>query len=82
MKTKNKTNMEKITKKMSFREALKKDPELAEVFMNKGMHCIGCPMAAEESIEDGAFAHGINPDELVNELNKKNNKRKIKRGVK
>jgi hybrid cluster-associated redox disulfide protein len=79
---KTKTENKKITKKMSFQEALKKDPKLAEVFMNKGMHCIGCPMAAEESIEDGAIAHGINPDELVNELNKKNNKRKIKGEVK
>ncbi len=61
----------KINKKMSFAEIFEKDRELAVVLMEKGMHCVGCPMAMQESLEDGALAHGLNPDELVKELNKK-----------
>ena len=61
----------KITKKMSFAEIIEKFPEAGEILLEKGMHCIGCPMAQMESLEDGAKAHGLNPDEIVKELNEK-----------
>jgi len=61
----------KISKKMSFAEVLENYPETADVFMQEGMHCIGCPMAMSETIEDGAAAHGIDADKLVEKLNKK-----------
>ncbi|MBU4396811.1 DUF1858 domain-containing protein, partial [Patescibacteria group bacterium] len=38
-----------------------------------GFHCVGCPMAGMESLEDGAKAHGMNEKELkkmTGELNK------------
>lgn len=60
-----------ITKKMSFAGVLQKYPELAELFMREGLHCVGCPMAMMESIETGAEAHGIDADKLVEKLNKK-----------
>jgi len=60
-----------INKKMSFSDVLHKHPELAEEFMKEGLHCVGCPMAMMETIEDGAKAHGINPEKLVDKLNKK-----------
>jgi len=61
----------KITKKMSFAEILEKAPEAAEVLMDKGMHCIGCPMSQMESLEEGVKAHGLNPNEIVKEINEK-----------
>lgn len=61
----------KMTKKMSFAEIIQKHPEAVETLMNKGMHCIGCPMAQMESLEDGAKAHGLNANKLVKELNEK-----------
>ncbi|MDP3027282.1 MAG: DUF1858 domain-containing protein [Nanoarchaeota archaeon] len=61
---------EKITKKMSFSEILEKFPEAAETLFESGMHCCGCPMSANESLEQGAIAHGINPDKLIEKLNK------------
>lgn len=63
--------MKKITKKMSFAELLKERPEAAELLFEKGMSCIGCPMAMQETIEQGASAHGIDAEEIVSELNKK-----------
>ncbi|MBN2517696.1 MAG: DUF1858 domain-containing protein [Candidatus Altiarchaeota archaeon] len=46
-------------------------PETVEVFMKYGLHCIGCHVAAWESIEQGAMAHGITDvDSLVEDLNK------------
>lgn len=56
---------------MSFAEVLKKFPETAEVFMKEGLHCIGCPMAMMETIEDGCKAHSINVDKLIEKINKK-----------
>lgn len=61
----------KITKKMSFVEILQKHPKAAEILLGKGMHCIGCPMAQMESLEEGAKAHGLDADEIVKELNEK-----------
>ena len=60
----------KITKDMTFQKVLQKHPETARVFLEKGMHCIGCMAAAFESIEQGAVAHGMDVDELLNDLNK------------
>ena len=61
----------KITKKTKFSELMQKHPEAIEVLLSKGMHCIGCPASAMETIEDGAKAHGIKPEKLVKEINKK-----------
>lgn len=60
-----------ISKKMTFAEIMEKHPELAEALFEKGMHCIGCPMAMQETLEQGALAHGLNPAKLEKELNKK-----------
>ena len=59
-----------IDKSMNFSELIGSFPETIEVLLEKGMHCIGCPMSAQESIEQGAIAHGLNPDKLIEELNK------------
>jgi len=68
--------MKKITKKMSLASVMKKCPEAAEIFMKEGLHCIGCPMAMMETVEDGAKAHGINPDKLIEKVNKAVGKKK------
>jgi hybrid cluster-associated redox disulfide protein len=33
------------------------------------MHCLGCPHATAESIEQAGLVHGIDVDELVKDLN-------------
>ncbi len=70
-KEKIKEKTAKITKKMSFSEILGKNPELAEVLFESGMHCVGCGIAAMETLEQGALAHGLDPDKLVKKLNDK-----------
>lgn len=71
-----KSSKEKITKETMFSEVLSKHPETADVFLRQGMSCLGCPMAMQETIEQGAMAHGIDADRLVAELNKKIGKKK------
>lgn len=59
----------KITKEMSIREAIEAHPEIAPVFIQHGMGCLGCAIASFESIEEGALAHGIDVDALIADLN-------------
>ena len=60
----------KIKKEMTFGEVLKKHPETVKTFFLYGMHCFGCHLAVEETIEQGAMAHGVEVDKLIDDLNK------------
>ncbi len=59
-----------ITKEMTIEEVVSQFPETMMVFMRHGLHCVGCHVSAFESIEEGAMAHGINTDALVDDLNR------------
>jgi len=61
--------MQKITKDMSFIQAIQSHPKAAEVLAKYEMGCIGCMGAAGETIEQGAIAHGVEINELIKELN-------------
>jgi len=76
-KKKEKSQKQLISEKMSFYEIISKYPKAAEILMGKGLSCVGCPMAMQESLEIGAKAHGINVKKLVEELNKKLTNRKL-----
>ena len=58
-----------IDKTMSISSVLKVDPETAPILMSFGMHCLGCPHATAESLENACFAHGVDVNELVDQLN-------------
>lgn len=58
-----------ITKDMTIGSVLNLDTGCAPIFLNMGMHCLGCPSASGESIEMAAMVHGMNPDEIVAQLN-------------
>jgi hybrid cluster-associated redox disulfide protein len=60
----------KIKKEMKFTEIIKKNPDAVEILFREGMHCIGCGMAGFETLEQGALMHGLDPDKLVEEINK------------
>ncbi|MBR5410807.1 MAG: DUF1858 domain-containing protein [Clostridia bacterium] len=59
----------KITKDMTIGEILDLDIDVAPYFLNMGMHCLGCPASRGESLEDACFVHGVDPDDLIEELN-------------
>ncbi len=58
-----------ITEKTPIRDVLALSPGTARIFMEFGMHCLGCPHATAESLEEACAAHGANVDELVHQLN-------------
>ena len=59
-----------INKSMSISEVISRYPETIPILMKTGMHCIGCPMAMQESLEEGLSAHELNVDKIIDELNK------------
>ena len=58
-----------VEKNMTLAQVLTADRGTARIFMEFGMHCLGCPHATAESIEEACMAHGANADELVHQLN-------------
>ena len=54
---------------MGIMEVVSNYPETVEVFINAGMGCLGCAAAHFENIEQGATAHGIDVDQLMEDLN-------------
>lgn len=59
----------KITKDQIIAEVLEADRSLAVVFMQHGLHCLGCAAANSESIGEAAMVHGIDGDALIEALN-------------
>ena len=58
-----------INKDMIIADMLKIDPGIAAILMASGMHCIGCPSAQGETLDEAAMVHGMNEDELVVNVN-------------
>lgn len=61
--------MAKVTKDTIIMDVLNIDPGTAQFFLEIGMHCLGCPSASGESIEQAAAVHGVDADELINKIN-------------
>ena len=61
--------MIKITKEMIIGDILNEAPDMAPVLMAAGMHCIGCPSAQMETVEEAAYVHGIEPELLITRVN-------------
>ena len=60
--------MSGITKEMTIGEILRTNPDVAPILMDAGMHCLGCPSAQGESLEEAAMVHGISIDELRDKI--------------
>ncbi|SHJ92674.1 hybrid cluster protein-associated redox disulfide domain-containing protein [Malonomonas rubra DSM 5091] len=60
---------QKITKDMTFHQVLQMDPQVAKILGQFNLGCVGCMGAMNESIAQGAKAHGLDADEIVKALN-------------
>lgn len=61
--------MDKITRDMGIMELVETYPQTARVLMQFGMGCLGCAASHFENIEQGAKAHGMDVDKLMEALN-------------
>lgn len=58
-----------ITKEMTIFEVLQLEPEIGPIFMDFGMHCLGCPISRGETVEQAAAAHGVDVEEMLEKIN-------------
>ena len=61
--------MARVTKDTMIGDLLQIDQNVAPLLLNIGMHCLGCPSSQMETIEEAAVVHGLDPDDLVVEIN-------------
>jgi len=59
-----------INKDTKIGDLIKEAPEKAEILLEAGMHCLGCPASQMETLEEACMVHGIDVEELLKELNK------------
>ena len=62
--------MEKITKDMTIGEILElKGETVAPILLDMGMHCLGCPSAQMETLEEACGVHGVDVEEILTKMN-------------
>lgn len=59
-----------VTKETLIGAILDEDQTTAPYFLEMGMHCLGCPSARGESLEQACAVHGVPVAQLVAKLNK------------
>ena len=60
--------MADITKDTTIGQMLRMKPEAASVLMEIGMHCLGCPSAQAETLEEAAMVHGLQVELLLTKI--------------
>ena len=60
--------MARVNKDTTIGEAIQIDAGVIPILMGAGMHCVGCPSSAGETLEEAAMVHGIDPDMLIEEI--------------
>ena len=60
----------KIEKDTKIGEIVEKAPENVDILLSAGMHCLGCPASQAETLEEACMVHGIDVEELLEQLNK------------
>ena len=58
-----------ITKDTIIGDILTIAPQTAPLFMNIGMHCLGCPASRGETVEQACMVHGVEVDDLLAKVN-------------
>ena len=58
-----------ITKETIIGDILDAAPETAPLFLEIGMHCLGCPSSRGETVEQACMVHGVEVEELLAKIN-------------
>lgn len=58
-----------VTNDMPLAQVLEKDPGVANILFDYGMHCLGCLMAQGETLAQAAQVHGVDPEQLSTKIN-------------
>ena len=58
-----------INKDMYIMDVLKMDEGTVPIFLQNGLHCLGCALASGETLEEACMVHGLDCDDLLEQLN-------------
>lgn len=58
-----------ISKDMLIGELIQIDQGIVAILMGAGMHCVGCPSAQGESLEEACMVHGLDADTVEAAIN-------------
>ncbi len=58
-----------ITKDSLIGDILDMDSSTASFFLEMGMHCLGCPSARGETLEQACMVHGVDCTAMVDKIN-------------
>lgn len=58
-----------ISKDMLIGDLVQKHELIAPMLMRAGMHCLGCPSARAETVEQACYVHGQDVNALLEKLN-------------
>lgn len=58
-----------VSKDMLIGQLVRMDEAVIEVLMQEGMHCLGCPSSQMETLEQACMVHGLNVDDVVDDIN-------------
>lgn len=58
-----------INKDMTIGEIIRTDNNIIPILLDSGMHCVGCPSAQGETLEEACMVHGIEVEHLVEQIN-------------
>ena len=61
--------MTEITKDTVIGDILDICPDAAPYFLQMGMHCLGCPASRGETVEQACAVHGVDTDDLLEQIN-------------
>lgn len=60
----------KFSKDSIIREVLENNPNAEAILSELGLHCLYCPCATSETLEQAAKAHNIDLEKMLAEINK------------
>ena len=61
-----------ITKDMTIGDVVAKYPAVIEPLQSAGVHCVGCHVSYQETLEQGFKGHGMSDEEVQAVINKLN----------
>lgn len=64
--------MQPVSPNMTIGDVVQKYPQLADVLLSYGLHCVGCAVNPYETLEQGALGHGMSKEMIegmIDELN-------------
>ena len=61
--------MKEVNSSMTIRDVLMLDEGVVPILMSYGLHCLGCPHATMETLEEASQVHSIDLDSMIRALN-------------